>query len=351
MTWHQYQTSRFDAGMKWLVFRVIWLVPVLLTVILFTFLLIHAAPGNPWDSRPGSKVMTGHSISDSTMRYLDRYYGLDKPLWRQFAAYVVGDWDSEGAFVCGLVCGNLGPSYRQYGRAVQDILFLPPEGRPIWESRFWYSVRLAGIALLMAVIVGVPAGGVAALRRNSRLDYLITALSTLAMSIPSFVIGLLLIIILATELHIIRVTPGSWYEADWTAWVVPSFVLGLALAASLARITRASMLEVLRADYVRTARAKGLPERLVVLRHVLRNSLIPIITVLGPGVAELVAGAFIIESMFSFPGLAREYVDAAVARDYPMVLAATLLFAGLVALANLCVDVMYVWIDPRVRAQ
>jgi oligopeptide transport system permease protein len=275
---------------------------------------------------------------------------LDKPLWRQFIAYTIGDFDGENSeFVCGLVCGNLGPSYRVRGRTVQDILFNPGKDKGPLDSKFGYSLRLGLFALVMAAVVGVPVGIFAALRQNSWVDYVSLFIATAGISLPSFVMAIFMIIIFASTLHWVSVIPRSW--DDIKGWILPAAVLGFGTMAYVARLTRTSMLEVLRQDYVRTARAKGLHERVVVIRHMLRNALIPVVTILGPSLAALVTGSFIIETMFSFPGMGKEYVTAISRRDYSMIMGTTLIYVFLVSVANLTVDFMYVFIDPRIRLE
>lgn len=324
--------------------RLLWMIPVLFTVALITFFLMHSAPGGPWD-----RDLSARQVDAATQKVLNAHYGLDKPLWRQFVAYTFADFDSEGKLVCGLVCGNLGPSYRVRGRTVQDILFEPPKGKSDLNSKFGYSMRLGFFALMMAAVVGIPVGVFAALKQNSWVDYLSLFIATAGISLPSFVMAIFLIIIFASTLHWINVIPRSWDSI--TPWILPAAVLGFGTMAYVARLTRTSMLEVLRQDYVRTARAKGLGERLVVYRHMMRNALIPVVTILGPSLAALVTGSFIIETMFSFPGMGREYVQAISRRDYSMIMGTTLIYVFLVSIANLTVDFLYVFIDPRIRLE
>jgi oligopeptide transport system permease protein len=278
---------------------------------------------------------------------LNDYYGLTKPLWRQYIAYTIGDFNTKGDFVCGLVCGNMGPSYRTRGRTVQDILFEPPENKPAWYSRFGYSVRLGLLSLSLAVVVGIPIGVISALKQNSFIDYASLFIATLGISVPSFVMAIFLIVIFASWLHLFNVIPKSWDTVR--PWVLPALVLGFGTLAYTARLTRSSMLEVLRQDYVRTARAKGLAERVVVSRHMIKNALIPVVTILGPALAALVTGSFIIETMFGFPGMGRAYIQSISQRDYSMIMGTTIIYALLVAVANLSVDIIYVLIDPRIK--
>jgi oligopeptide transport system permease protein len=260
---------------------------------------------------------------------------------------MIGDLDKKGQFVCGVMCGNLGPSYRQRGRSVQDILFGVPEDQSPLTSRFGYSARLGLIALTLAVVVGIPLGIVAALKQNSLVDYFSLFIATAGISLPNFVIAIFMIIIFARWLNLIPVVPKNWDELK--VWIMPATVLGFGTLAFTARLMRTSMLEVLRMDYIRTARAKGLSERVVVIVHMIKNALIPVITILGPSLAGLVTGSFIIETMFGFPGMGRAYVQSINQRDYSMIMGTTLIYAILVALANLSVDFVYVLVDPRIR--
>jgi oligopeptide transport system permease protein len=331
--------------LTYLIRRLFWLVPVLVTVSAVTFIIMHSAPGSPWDTSEERR-----QVDASTQKSLNAFYGLDKPMWRQFTSYVFGDWDSKNnKLVCGMICGNLGPSYRQRGRSVQDILFAAPEGKTKWQSRFGYSLRLGLVALSFAIFLGIPIGILAALKQNTIWDYSALFVATSGISVPSFVLAIFMIIIFGSWLHWIDILVDDWSQPKY--WVMPALVLGFGTMAYTARLTRSAMLEVLRQDYVRTARAKGLAERLVVLRHMLKNALIPVITILGPALAGLVTGSFIIETMFSFPGMGRAYVQAISQRDYSMIMGTTVVYALLVAVANLSVDLVYGLIDPRIRLE
>jgi oligopeptide transport system permease protein len=321
--------------------RLLWMIPVLFTVALVTFVLMHNAPGGPWDRDPSAR-----QVDSSTQKALNEYYGLDKPLWQQFIAYTIGDV-KDGKFKCGAICGDLGPSYRMRGMTVQGYMFNPPEGKSFLYSRFGYSIRLGLAALAMAIVIGIPVGIVAALKQNTAIDYISLFIATFGISVPNFVIVIFLIIIFASTLHWISIVPRSWDEIN--VWILPTVVLGFGTLARTARLTRASMLEVLRQDYIRTARAKGLVERLVISRHMIKNAMIPVVTILGPALAALVTGSFIIESMLGFPGMGRAYVVAIGQRDYSMIMGTTLIYALLVVVANLSVDVVYVFLDPRIR--
>ena len=322
--------------------RLLWLAPVTLLIALITFLLMHAAPGGPWDRDPSRR-----RISASTEAKLNERFGLDKPLWRQFVAYMIGDVNAEGEFQFGAVAGNLGPSYRQRGRTVQEILFEPPSGKTFAESRFGHSLRLALLAFVLAMAIGVPAGILSALKQNTLLDYLSALVANVGVSVPSFVIGIFMIIIFAVWLHLVPVVPRSWNS--FGVWIIPAVVMGFYPMAVIARLMRSSMLEVMRQDYIRTARAKGLSESAVVNRHMLKNAMMPVVTLLGPSLVGLITGSFIIETLFGFPGIGREYVMAISNRDYSMIMGTTLIYGVLIAVANLGVDIAYAFLDPRIK--
>ena len=351
---------------KYTLRRLVWIIPVILVVAIITFLLMHAAPGGPWDRDPGRR-----QVDAQTQKTLNARFNLDQSLVQQFISYMMVDVDEGktpeigkldlGIFgthqigpktgstvTCGALCLNLGPSYRQRGRDVENILLDPtPPGTTFLDSRFGYSIRLGLIALVFAIAIGIPLGVVSALKQNTWVDYGSMFIGTIGVSVPNFVLGILLIVLLAVGLHLIPVIPPSWNQAG--VWVIPVIVLGFGTLAVTARLTRTSMLEVMRQDYIRTARAKGLPERTVVIHHMLRNALIPVATTLGPALATLITGSFIIETMFGFPGVGREYVQSISNRDYSMIMATTLLYAVLIALANLSVDLLYAWLDPRIK--
>ena len=333
--------------LRFLVKRLAWTVVVLFGVLVLTFALMHAMPGSPWDRPYAERMMSSYGGSAEVYALLDRRFGFDQPVWRQFVRYVIGDVDENREFVCGVICGDLGVSTRQYGRSVQDILFSIPEGKTsILDSRVGYTIRLAVYAFLIAIGLGLPLGVMTAVKRDSKFDRISTLLMTMGMSIPNFVIGLLLLVTLASGLGLISVIP-DWSQPQ--AWIVPAVVLAIGPMGTIARMTRTAVLEVMHFDYVRTARSKGLGEPAVVLRHVFRNSLIPVVTLLGPVLVELIAGSFVIEAMFGFPGFGREYWEALVNLDYGMIAGVTLLYAGLIVFVNLLVEMLYGVLDPRVR--
>jgi len=301
--------------------RVLWLVPVLLVVSVVTFSLMHMAPGGPWDRDSDQKPLPAHIIAR-----LNKQFNLDKPIHEQYLLYM---W--------GAVRGDLGPSYTQPGKNVGELIL----------DRIPYSGRLGLQALLLAVLIGIPLGVIAALRQNTWVDYIALFLSTIGSAVPSFVLGIYLIIVFAVALNLFPVAASDW--GDWRAWVLPTIALSVGPAAYMARLTRSSILEILRQDYVRTARAKGLRENVVVVRHVLKNAMIPVWTVLGPITAGLVTGSFVIEQVFSVPGVGRFFVSAISQRDYSMIMGTTLFYALVIALGNLIIDVTYGLFDPRIK--
>lgn len=300
----------------YLVRRVLWIIPVLFAVSIITFALMHAVPGGPWD---GEK-----SLPAATEARLNAKYGLDQPIPVQYANWVAD-----------LVQGDLGPSYKYRDRTVNDII----------ADGILTTVQLGIQAFLLAVLVGIPLGVISALGHNRWPDYLSTSISILGIATPSFVAAIVLILVFSV---LLRWFPTNGWRGPET-WVLPTVALALFPIAVIARYTRASMLEVTRKDYIRTAHSKGLRDGAVVSRHMIRNALIPVVTILGPLLAFLVTGSFIIESVFSIPGIGRYYVTAIAQRDYGVLMATTIIYAFAVAFLNLVVDVLYAYIDPRIR--
>jgi oligopeptide transport system permease protein len=318
-------SSRAGALAVFIARRLLWMLPVVFFVILITFILMHLAPGSPWD-RGG-----GRQLSASVVQNLNVRYGLDKPLWQQFVLYL---WN--------VIHFDFGLSYQYQGKTVSSLLL----------GSWGYTFTLGVLAFCVIVPVGIGLGVIAALRQNTRVDYVAMGFSTFGASVPNFVVGMLLIIVFGVYLYTLT---GGAYSLPVAGFglddhlIMPVITLATLPTAFIARLTRASTLDILRQDYIRTAWAKGLPERLVVLKHILKNSLIPVVTALGPTFAFLVTGSVIVETVFAIPGIGRSFVTAVLSRDYTMILATTVLFSIVVAVANLVVDVLYVFIDPRVR--
>jgi oligopeptide transport system permease protein len=301
------------------------MIPVVFFVILITFTLMHLAPGSPWDKNGGRQ------LSPVIVNNLNARYGLNKPVYDQFLLYI---WN--------VVHFDFGLSYQYEGRTVASFLL---ESWP-------YTAILGAFAFVVIVVFGVGLGVLAALRQNSRIDYATMGFATIAASFPNFVVGALMVVVFSVLMY--KWTGGNFFlpASDYGLdqhLIMPVITLALLPIAYTARLTRASTLDTIRQDYVRTAWAKGLSERLVVIKHILKNSLIPVVTTLGPTFAFLVTGSVIVETVFNIPGIGRAFVVAVSSRDYPMILGTTVLFSVVIAIANLIVDVAYVFIDPRVR--
>ena len=327
--------------------RVFWIIPVVVTVAAVTFFLMYRAPGGPWDlEKP---------LPRSTVRQLNAKFGLDKPLWINPDA--VGEARDEGVanpltlgrefldsqffnYMFGVFQFDLGPSYASKGAdSVQSVIV----------DKFPVSAKIGLIGIVFAIITGIPLGILAALKQNTWIDYLSLFFSTIGVSVPTFVSGLLLLIFMSQVLDVSPIRRPNEWNGLGPAYLLPGIVLGLGTTAYIARLTRASMLEIKRQDFVRTARAKGLANTPVITRHMLRNALIPIITILGPAAADLVTGSIIIETIFGAPGLGREFVDSIGNRDYSMIMGTAIFYAAIIAFANVTVDLSYGLIDPRIR--
>jgi len=300
--------------------RLVWTVPVILLVILLTFLLMRQIEGNPFRT-------SERAIPESIQQNLEAKYGLDDPWYVQYARYV------KGVFTL-----DLGPSLVLRNRDVNDIV----------REHFPPSLELGALAMLFALVVGVPLGMLSALRANTLFDYGAMFVSNVGFAIPSFLVATLLIYFFALEWGDIFGLPTSGWDT-WQSKVLPTIALGLGPMAYFARLTRGSMLETMQQDYIRTARAKGLRWRRVVVVHTLRNSLIPVVTAAGPILGFLITGSFIIEQIFAIPGIGRYYVTAVTGRDYSVVMGLTVLLALIVIVANLVVDILYGFLDPRTR--
>ncbi len=302
---------------RYIVRRVLLLIPTLLAVYTITFILIRSIPGGPFDS--------DEKASAATIERLNEAYGLNKPLWQQYIDYLGN-----------ILQGRFGPSFSQPGRDVADIV----------RDFFPVSIQLGLLSIVIAAIIGITLGTISAVRQNTPVDYLATFGAIFGISAPSYVVASLLVLFFAIQLGL--VPTGGWNGPFSKEAIIPAFALALAPAASLARYTRSSLLEVLRQDYVCTARAKGVNERLTIIRHALRNALIPVITVMGLQFANVIVGSFFVETVCNVPGLGRYFIKSIYGRDYPVLFGAVLLFAAIIAVMNLLVDVLYGVLDPRI---
>jgi oligopeptide transport system permease protein len=311
--------------------RVLWMIPVLWAITTLTFFLMHATPGGPFDSEK--------PVPPAALEAVNARYNLDKSVPEQYVLYM---WD--------LLNIDMGISF-QGDREVTEVL---ATGLPV-------SFQLGAFAFAYSMVLGMTLGVVGALKRNRTGDYLSAVFSTMGTAMPNFVIASFMVVIFSVKLGWFDVlgwggppvwpwdvefwVPGNW---DYRKMVLPILALGTLPAAFIARIARASVLEVLGQDYIRTARAKGIPERGVILRHALRNALVPILTVSGPILAGLVTGSFIVEQIFAINGVGRHFVTAIARRDYALIMGVTIFYALVVAVANLVVDILYGIVDPRI---
>ena len=301
-----------------LIFRRIAIaIPVLLTVITLTFLMVHSAPGGPFDEEK--------AVSAEVLAKLNERYNLDQPLSAQYFDYLSG-----------VLVGDFGPSFRYPGRSVTELISI---GLPI-------TFELALYSILFALSLGVLAGVLGALRPNTALDYIPMTTAMIGICIPSIILGPILILVFGIWLEWVPVSGWGYMPGDK---ILPIVTLGTAYAAYCARLTRGGMLEVLNQDFIRTARAKGLSETRVVVVHALRGGLTPVIAFLGPAMAGLLAGSFVVETIFGIPGLGRFYVEAAFNRDYTMILGSSIFFSVLIVTFNLISDLVAAGLNPKLR--
>jgi len=291
-------------------------IPVLFVIVTATFFMIRFVPGGPFTAEK--------AVTPEILRNLEAHYGLNQPLYKQYFSYLGS-----------LARGDLGPSFKYPNRTVNEII----------ADKLPTSLELGGWSLLVALVVGLPLGILAAVKRNTWIDYTCSSAAMIGICVPTFVLGPLLVLIFGIYLR--------WFNAS--GWdepidrVLPSLVLGFFYAAYIARLTRGGMLDVLNQDFIRTARAKGARESRVIFNHALRGGLLPVVSFLGPAIAGILTGSFVIETIFQIPGLGREFVNSAFNRDYTLVLGTVILYAVLVVALNLVVDVVQVWLNPRLK--
>jgi len=295
--------------------RALQIIAVLWVIITATFFMIRFVPGGPFTAEK--------AVTPEILRNLEAHYGLDRPLWQQYLDYM-------GKLV---LHGDLGPSFKYASRSVNEII----------ADKLPVSLELGGLALAVALAVGLPLGLVAAIRRNTLFDYLCSSVAMLGICVPTFVLGPLLVLFFAIKLG--WANASGWYGPGDR--VLPALTLGLVYAAYVARLTRGGMLEVLGQDYIRTARAKGASAARILWQHALRGGLLPVVSFLGPAIAGILTGSFVIETIFQIPGLGREFVQSAFNRDYTLVLGTVILYATLIVTLNLAVDIAQVWLNPR----
>jgi oligopeptide transport system permease protein len=334
---------------SYIIRRILLFVPVLLGIALFTFVLVRAIPGGPFD------FVGDRQLPPAVVANIEAKYHLDWPVWKQFLSYLIGDdlLGEEGVSK-GVIRGDFGISLQYRSQPVNDMI----------RQTLPVSFQLGFMAMVLAVIMGVPLGILAALRQNSWVDYSATFLAVFFLSVPNLVLAPLLIWIFALRLGWMPVAQwGSQKDfflgvfpnpADinieyFRHAILPVFALGTASAAGIARLTRGSLLQVIREDYIRTARAKGLRERSIIVVHALKNSMIPVVTIMGPIFAALVTGTFVVEQIFGINGMGKHFIQSVGNRDYPVLMGVTLLYSVLLVVSNLLVDISYAWLDPRIR--
>ena len=299
--------------------RLLQAVPVLLVVITMTFMLVHSAPGGPFSA--------DKAVPAEVLEALEAQYNLNQPLWQQYLNYL-GD----------VVQGDMGPSFKYPGRSVNELIL----------SGLGTTAELGLYAMLVAIFIGIIAGVTASMRPNTMQDYVPMTAAMIGICMPSFLLGPLLVLVFGIHLEWLPVSGWDQIPGDK---ILPAITLGTGYAAYIARLSRGGMLEVLSQDYIRTARAKGLSEFLIIGKHALRGGLIPVVAFLGPAFAGLLGGSFVVETIFQIPGLGRFDVQAAFNRDYTMILGTTVFFAALIILFNLLSDMLAIWINPKLRQQ
>ena len=301
--------------LRFALIRILQAVPVLFSVITITFALIHIAPGGPFSA--------DKAVPPEVLIALEEKYDLNLPLWQQYVGYLRD-----------LASGDLGPSFKYSGRSVSELI----------ASGFPTTAELAMYSMLVAIIIGLFAGVVAAMRPNTIQDYVPMSAAMVGICMPSFLLGPLLVLVFGIYLEWLPISGWNSLPGDK---ILPAITLGTGYAAYIARLSRGSMLEVLSQDYIRTARAKGLPETIIVCKHGLRGGLIPVVAFLGPAFAGMLGGSFVVETIFNIPGLGRFYVQAAFNRDYTMILGTTIFFATLIVSFNLLSDILTMWLNPK----
>ena len=304
---------------SYIVKRIAVAILTLLVIICITFLLMNAVPGSPFLTEKSTPEMIARANAK---------YGLDKPLYVQLFNYIKN-----------YARGDLGTSLKmQEGTSVSKIIF--------HQGKFALSLKLGLYALLLAVVIGIPLGCIAAYNRGSWIDGFLRVVTTVGVAVPTFVLATLLLVTFAVKLQKLPTLSGSL--PDFKSYVMPVISLSFYYTCYVAKLTRTSMLDAINQDYIRTARAKGVKTRALILKHALRNSLIPVITYLGPVMAGIITGSFVVESTFSIPGLGKYFVQSVLSRDYPVIMATTVVLSALVILMNLVVDIAYKIVDPRI---
>jgi ABC-type dipeptide/oligopeptide/nickel transport system permease component len=304
--------------------RLFWLIPTILVMSAIVFLVAKNTPGSPFDP----SMFGANALSEEQMANINAKYGLDKPLWEQYRNFL---WNAARL--------DFGTSYVYKTREVSDIL----------KQTFPISLQLGTLAMILAIVVGTILGTLAAINQNTVIDYVSAGIAVLGTSLPNFVIAVLLVLLFSLTLK--WLPPIGWETSQPKTLILPTLVLAAFPIATITRYTRASMVDVIRSDYVRTARAKGLSERRIIMSHVMKNSLIPVITVIGPLFAAVGTGSFVVEQIFAINGMGKYFVTSMLTKDQPMIMAVILSYGIFLSVMNLVVDLLYGVLDPRIRLQ
>lgn len=306
---------------KVIIGRLLQLIPVLWIILTVTFFMSKAVPGGPFSAE--------RQATPEVLAKLNEYYGLDKPVWQQYIAYV----EKVARF-------DFGPSYTYQTDSVNDVI----------ARSFPISLQIGALAFVIAVLVGVTAGVIAAVNKNKLWDYFPMSVAMIGICLPTFVLGPILALVFCL---ILKVAPVSgWYGLNYVPLhpaVMPAITLGLFYAANIARLTRGGMLDILNQDFIRTARAKGVPDHAIILKHAMRGGLLPVVSFLGPAFAGLITGSFVVEKIFNVPGLGQEFIKSVFNRDYPLILGTVVFFGTLIVFFNLVSDVVQALLDPKTR--
>lgn len=301
---------------KYTLKRIVMAIITIFAVATITFFVMNMVPGGPF--------MSEKAVSPQAQAALEAKFGLDKPLSEQYKTYMSD-----------LLHGDLGVSVKQRGRTVNQII----------ATKFPVSAKIGGMAIMVAILVGVPLGSIAAFKRGKILDDIIILFSTCGIAVPNFVICTMLMYVLSLKLGLLP----TYGLASWKNYIMPVIALSIYPSAYIARLMRSSMLDVMGQDYMRTARAKGISQLVSIFKHALRNAILPVVTYLGPLLASTLTGSFIVEKIFTIPGLGSEFIKAITGRDYPMIMGTTIFLAALMVIMNVFVDVAYKFIDPRIN--
>lgn len=302
--------------LKYIGKRLVMAVVTIFTVATLTFFVMNLVPGGPF--------MSEKAISPAAQATLEEKYGLDKPLFEQYITYMKG-----------ALHGDFGDSLKQRGRTVADII----------ATKFPVSAQIGGLAVLLALLIGVPLGCVSALNRGKAIDNIIIVIATCGIAVPSFVVCTLLLYLFGVNLGWLP----TFGLTSWKHYIMPVIALAFYPTAYITRLMRSSMLDVLGQDYMRTARAKGLSQYVSLFKHALRNAILPVVTYVGPLLAYTISGSFIVEKIFTIPGLGGEFIGSITARDYPIIMGTTIFLATLMVIVNVLVDIVYTIIDPRIK--